>query len=494
MLLVKADRHTLQIRGLFAALVLALTLAGAAACSDDDDGGEGPTATQPGTDATASPGTTVPALPGPADALLLDWSNARPTLGGGLTAIGADGAEPAEGSAPLDVGSAQVSLASDGTKVAISAPQAGAAALRVLDTEGWTELLSADEPAGFSLFAWTPDSQRLFGFRSGFERDESGAAVAIAEVWLVDLESGATSRIAELDYQPYTLIAAPDGERLYALGREADRFDATFLAAYEVGAARERGRIELSRVLAGTGPLVSGVAERYDPGVAITADGRHLYIAHATGDEITEIDLESLTVTREVVASPRRGALDRALAALRGLLRTPASAHALSVQRREATLSPDGETLYVAGSSDDVCSLEAASCVHHRPVGLRAIDVATLQVRASVENVGAFALTADGAAILAAGWTFDEVAVREGRPGITGYGLRILDAATLEVRAHIEPEQAFAQLATGASGEFVYALTADDPPRLVQIAIASGEVASEWRMPATGAVLLEPAR
>ncbi|HEX3473537.1 MAG TPA: hypothetical protein VHT91_00775 [Kofleriaceae bacterium] len=111
--------------------------------------------------------------------------------------------------------------------------------------------------------------------------------------------------------------------------------------------------------------------------IAVSSDGRTVYVVNADADSVSVIDAASRTLAAEILLAPTHPAPDA-----RGAY-TPA------VMPRALALAPDGATLYVTGQ---------------RAGALFAIDLVTRQVRSVAvgsEPVGV-AVSADGAVVFAA--------------------------------------------------------------------------------------------
>jgi YVTN family beta-propeller protein len=101
--------------------------------------------------------------------------------------------------------------------------------------------------------------------------------------------------------------------------------------------------------------------------MALSADGRHLYVANPETDTVSVVDTMGRTLEQEILLAPARPAPD-----------PTTGAYVPSVQPRAVALSPDGRTLYVSGERSsalhvvDLASGRARAAVHvgSEPVGL----------------------------------------------------------------------------------------------------------------------------
>ncbi len=126
------------------------------------------------------------------------------------------------------------------------------------------------------------------------------------------------------------------------------------------------------------GPAASGVAA-HSSSMALSADGRSLFVANPDSDSVSVVDVSARALAREILLGTGLPIPD------------PASgAYAPAVEPRSVALSPDGKTLYVAGERSGI---------------LYAVDVGSGETRATVaigsEPVGVL-VSLDGDSVFAA--------------------------------------------------------------------------------------------
>ncbi|HEX3773285.1 MAG TPA: di-heme oxidoredictase family protein [Polyangiaceae bacterium] len=182
------------------------------------------------------------------------------------------------------------------------------------------------------------------------------------------------------------------------------------------------------------------ISARHSSSLAVSADGRQLFVANPEADSISEIDTTERALVREILLAPTAPALDATLGAY-----TP------SVMPRAVALSPDGHTLYVTGERSsslyaiDVASgtLEKSVNVGSEPIGLiLSADGASLFIAcsqdSSVVRVDAASLTLTGAVTVprepwALGWSGDGSTLLVTH--LLGPGVTALDPNSMSVNA-----------------------------------------------------------
>ncbi len=209
------------------------------------------------------------------------------------------------------------------------------------------------------------------------------------------------------------------------------------------------GSLPYEDLPAGESPL----DRSYQPGLAWDLERSLLYVVHADRDALTVVDLELGGVLRHQERLVPLSALQRVLA----WLAPPAHAKGPwpGVTRR-ALLSPDGSRLYVSGSIGELSvDAEKGREFVEEPEGLRVIDTKSLEEVGRAElPVSDVVLSPDGRRLVATGSRVrsSEAAGWQSRH----FGLYLLDALSLEVLAHLEPEEGFWLGDFSSSGRYVY--------------------------------------
>jgi YVTN family beta-propeller protein len=261
--------------------------------------------------------------------------------------------------------------------------------------------------------------------------DDSSRVVLLLSGWReqgVQVVSRSSGRVLQTVPQAAAFLGlafSPDGRTLYASGGNQD-------VVYRYAWRRGRATLADSLVLAAKAPDRPGT--RYPAGLALSADGRTLYVAENLADSLAVVDLASGRVTARhpvgrypygVVVTPAGtvfvsnwGANTVSVFAAadsgRALVRRPA----VEAGRHPSAmrLSPDGTRLFVAsGSTDRVAVLDARTL---RRVGeLRDPPAAAAAAGAPVPNEGstpnALELSADGRRLFVAEADNNAVAVFE---------------------------------------------------------------------------------
>jgi YVTN family beta-propeller protein len=180
--------------------------------------------------------------------------------------------------------------------------------------------------------------------------DEKTALVCLSlknTLALVDLESDKLLREIPVGIAPYDVVVSPDGQRAYVSnwgGRPPGKTDRT-ADSYGTPVLVDKHGAALS----GTVSVIDLKQNReireiatglHPSGLALTADGRTLYVANANSDTISVIDTENLRVTETVSVRP-----DPALP--------------FGSQPNALALSQDGRTLYVANGGNNALAVVA---------------------------------------------------------------------------------------------------------------------------------------
>ena len=434
-------RVTSMVRNFLACTVL-LGMGVLAACGSD---GHAPSTPRE----HARDDTPLPA----AHLLLLDWVTAS------LRPIDPATAEDLPGYAPFDMGHWATSLVSpDGRMLAavIGPTQLPDGQLNFFDLDSWRKTFQLEEPSGnIHPLAWSPDSARLF-------------AVADKQVWVVDVPQQTAHLLAELDFWTDDLKVSPDGNTLYLFA--FDQSDPTafmvrgdpFLVAVDSDTGKIEGQVALPGVLVGQrheeGPDGEFYAT-YLPARAMSSDGSRYYIVHPDTDQVAIVDLENMRLERTVEVATRRSPLERLGSSILGLFLSSAEAKGGLYMSKQALLSPDDRWLYITGVEDAAPDIPPNG---RKPLGLKVVDTQTMDVIYEEDGIGRIALSPDGRWLFGTGWAYEytQVSANEYRSdNFEGWGLKVIDARSHALAAHINPDGVYRQMAVSADGRYVYVIS-----------------------------------
>ena len=204
------------------------------------------------------------------------------------------------------------------------------------------------------------------------------------------------------------------------------RAKATRAADYVVEIDRHDGS-ELARIEIG-GPIASSV---------LSDDQRQLYVIAEQDGDITAIDFETMQIRK--LELPLHGPWPGVI---------PFGPLAMM------SLSADGRQLYQIGFDVLLCDPEASFDENCRPraIGLRIVDLETNAVLYEDLEANQLTRSPDGRWIITTSRILGEFGTG------TQHGLKIIDAARLEVVVHLEPDTAFRSIAIAADSRHAYAL------------------------------------
>jgi hypothetical protein len=343
--------------------------------------------------------------------------------------------------------------------------------LRLFDLDRWEwasgALLRAD-PIG--RVVWSRDGSRLYVLAGSLMPEERrpDPPASPTTLWVVD-PSGAAPPVASAHpFAVHRLDLAPDGAALYALAYELDpdewrrtggafvSRDPALLVVLDPATGAERGRVPLPGVKlyqraqrdAQGRPLDY---PQYWPGVALSPDGRHYYVARADAPLLDVVDLTVGRVERTVRLEPTavRGPIELLLDLLAGR----AEAKGGRQYTRGLALSPDGRWLYASGDAADVGppARPGATGQAPEPLGILRVDARDFSVRQLDPTAPGAQLSPDGR------WLYVTDPPSSQRPGVPvdqwgkggprGARLRVLEAGTGREVARLFEDRELRQLA-----------------------------------------------
>lgn len=379
---------------------------------------------------------------GPMAAYAVVKLDSRPLSGLYLKAVDPLTGEAIEGREPVKLGHHGTwALSPDGRTMALAwsptGNDRGPDRLFLLDLNRW-EKTDLGFQALISRLFWSPDGERLH-LTTWHRCSQPECIDSSGELVTVDPATGNVLSESSLPFSSYATRLSPDGHTLYLFGAEwvdprvKEEGRVPRLVAFDVQRGRVRAELELSEVLWGQRKETDEHGEyfaQYLPGTAMSPDGRSYYVAHPDEDRITVVDLASMQVERSEEIGRKASLFGRLLS----LFANTAHAKGGATSSKRIAVSPDGRLLYIIGSAERPVR-ETADAEERTwesiGYGLKVIDTASLEVVAEdVPPRGPPGSPLSWAA------TYRQVAPDPGGRylyALRGAELYIMDPATLEV-------------------------------------------------------------
>jgi DNA-binding CsgD family transcriptional regulator/DNA-binding beta-propeller fold protein YncE len=218
---------------------------------------------------------------------------------------------------PIELGhDGTQALSPDGSTIAVgwAAPDSGGSGpqrLSLVDTKRWTKR-DTDFADFIQQLFWSPDGSKIYVV--------TGSCFYCANVpprlITLDAQTGAIEATANLPFYSFPTFLSPDGRTFYLFGAEVS--DPQVVAepppprvvAIDVQTGETRGEVTLAGVLNGarrehdasgdyhpeypTGDYYA----QYFAGVAMSPDGRRMYVAYPDSDRVAVVDLATMRVER----------------------------------------------------------------------------------------------------------------------------------------------------------------------------------------------------
>ena len=253
------------------------------------------------------------------------------------------------------------------------------AALRFLDIATWTEAVGLLLPT------------RGWSSAQAVSADGSRFAMATVEtrsrhVWLVDAEKHILLESIETPLYVTGMAFTADGEALMLYGNP-ENFETGVTEGPPVAELRSSDDLdviwsrELEAVVDGFQPNADfkgeahqpGTGSTYRPAVVFDPQTSTMYVVHADVDKLTRVEFERKRVLTQDI-QPAVSWFERLLALGAGA----AHAKAMDGVEREALLSQDGETLYIAGMQNKMTQASNGEWQFEQvPLSLQAIRPST---------------------------------------------------------------------------------------------------------------------
>ena len=197
----------------------------------------------------------------------------------------------------------------------------------------------------------------------------------------------------------------------------------------------------------------------YLPARAMSPDGSRYYVIHPDTDRVTIVDLEEMSLERTVEIVKRKSPLERLASGFLGLFVSTAEAKGGLYMSKQTLLSPDGRWLYITGVEDGDPHIPPYG---RKPIGLKVVNTETMDVVYEEEGIGSIALSPDGRWLYGTGWAYEytQVSANEFKSdNFRGWGLKVIDARSPTLLAHINPDGIYQQMAVSADGRYVYVMS-----------------------------------
>ncbi|MCA9829533.1 MAG: hypothetical protein KC495_03580 [Dehalococcoidia bacterium] len=345
----------------------------------------------------------------------------------------------------------------------------------VIDLAAWSAR-QLDTPAGNdTVDAWMPDGRAIIALRANGSR---------TDVTLVPADGTKSHVLGTLNFTVGSrLVLSPDGTRLYVPGFEtADGYVTDkpgFLVVIDIATGAELGRVMVDGLLAGQlleEDQGAGFYGLYAPAIAISPDGRRVYVVHAESPTITVIDTSRLEVVGEKSLRARKSGWKRLRGWLADRLWDTAEAKGGPSSRPGIEVVGGGRYLALSGTTTEQCA-GLDTCWRGLPLGLRIVDAETLETVLEVPEVGAIAVSEDGKTLAGVG-TWQGPPVRsDGWLTLHGSGITIVDLTSMTVSTVIDPGGRFEMPVITRDGR--YALFLADGPALERAMTNGGKCLGE---------------
>lgn len=322
----------------------------------------------------------------------------------------------------------------------------------------WTEDPTDGERVSLGTLVWSADSRNLFWFRSRlFEK---------TELWSLNIETLKGGPIAITGSWTDPLLS-PDGRLIYLFGNPccaSNRPGPPYVFAIDTTTGEEVDRAELPGLIVGSPPdSPDHPFLDLSPGITITPDGARIYIAHADSERVTAIDTNPLRPQPPEAVQRPQPLAGRLTSWLLDQLVTRAEAKSVT-NSRVTHSSTDGRLLYITGSDAIVCEYDPHSYCGREPLGLQLIDLESMQLIHHEPRIERFLITPDGRWLIGTGsdryWSNDEQ-----RTVTDALGLKVLDAVTGQLAAHLDPGAAIEDIAISPDSRHLYYLSDPHDPR-----------------------------
>jgi DNA-binding CsgD family transcriptional regulator len=261
------------------------------------------------------------------------------------------------GKEPIELGhDGTEALSPDGATIALGWAGAdsggsGPYRLSLLDTATWKER-DTDLVDGISRLFWSPDGSKIYVVTFACYACNGKPTRLIT----VDVHAGKVTSEAKLPFDSYPSFLSPDGTTLYLFGHET--YDPQVVAepppprlvALDVKTGTTRAELTLSGMLDGSRKEHDASGDyyaEYSPGLAMSPDGRRLYLAYPDSERIAVVDLPGMRVDRTVNVERQQTSL---IGRFLSLFASKAEAKGGPMTGASLSVSADGKRLYYSRS------------------------------------------------------------------------------------------------------------------------------------------------
>ena len=286
--------------------------------------------------------------------------------------------------------------------------------LHLIDLDNWQDTATQVAIDGWVAgMAFSSDGKRL-------------AIILSKQLIMVDVVNGNVLTKRHFDFSPRLVAFTLDGKSLVVYGSEnlvAKDPEALLVDSTDLSTIWETA---VKGVTDGQIPLYStDNSEQYvwnGPAVVYSPKENKLFIVHADSDTLTTVNFTEQDLTSVDIHQPLSW-LEQLFALTAGV----AHAKVLDGTMKSAVLSPDGQTLYVTGQTNDSWTDENGEMQFRQtPLGLQVIDTTSGLETAHLETEATeLAISQDGSQVYLRGW-FDNTAWTD-----------VVNAADLQVIHHL---------------------------------------------------------
>jgi len=296
----------------------------------------------------------------------------------------------------------------------------------------------------------------------------------LRDLWEIDVVSMALRHVGKFDFQSHNWHFDGQN-RLVALALRTDiccgigATEPPFVAVIDLTTGESAGEVALPELLMGQPKHWLGNTDlyaSYSPAIVLSPDGATAYVFESVDQVVTSIELDELRIVARTDLQEPRTWFSKARDSITSWFVSTAEAKGGPSYRRSAAITLDGRFLVTSGSvSLPVEKPQWQGDSDQRPAGLLVIDTTTMQVVYREKTASDFTLSPDGRWAFATGSYFDrEQLDSDGKGSEVALGLRIIDLVTLQETTHRWPDESIWIDAVSPDSRFVY-VSVNVPPQ-----------------------------